>query len=99
MALAVPLSRFTSRVGGGSAFFVRLHSAFMPYGFIVLVGSVALAAWFVLASEASVITKIVVSAIFGFGMVCYFNWIAGWWIIGLFVLVGLSVFILLYRAV
>ena len=24
MALAVPLSRFTSRVGGGSAFFVRL---------------------------------------------------------------------------
>ena len=26
MALAVPLSRFTSRVGGGSAFFVR-HQA------------------------------------------------------------------------
>ncbi len=25
MALAVPLSRFTSRVGGGSAFFVRHH--------------------------------------------------------------------------
>ncbi len=25
MALAVPLSRFTPRVGGGSAFFVRLH--------------------------------------------------------------------------
>jgi hypothetical protein len=24
MALSVPLSRFTSRVGGGSAFFVRL---------------------------------------------------------------------------
>ena len=26
MALAVPLSRFTPRVGGGSAFFVRQHS-------------------------------------------------------------------------
>src|ERR1035441_1842685 len=25
LALAVPLSRFTSRVGGGSAFFVRHH--------------------------------------------------------------------------
>jgi len=25
LALAVPLSRFTSRVGGGSAFFVRCH--------------------------------------------------------------------------
>ena len=29
MALAVPLSRFTPRVGGGSAFFVRQHSHFM----------------------------------------------------------------------
>ena len=27
MALSVPLSRFTSRVGGGSAFFVRRHCA------------------------------------------------------------------------
>ena len=27
MALAVPLSRFTSQVGGGSAFFVRQHYA------------------------------------------------------------------------
>ena len=27
LALAVPLSRFTSRVGGGSAFFVRPHYA------------------------------------------------------------------------
>jgi Flp pilus assembly secretin CpaC len=29
LALAVPLSRFTSQVGGGSAFFVRRHSHFM----------------------------------------------------------------------
>ena len=29
MALSVPLSRFTSRVGGGSAFFVRQHYTFM----------------------------------------------------------------------
>ena len=27
MALSVPLSRFTSRVGGGSAFYVRRHRA------------------------------------------------------------------------
>jgi len=27
LALAVPLSRFTSRVGGGSAFYVRQHRA------------------------------------------------------------------------
>ncbi len=30
MALSVPLSRFTSRVGGGSAFFVRPHSFLEP---------------------------------------------------------------------
>jgi hypothetical protein len=29
LALAVPLSRFTPRVGGGSAFFVRHHYTFM----------------------------------------------------------------------
>ena len=29
MARSVPLSRFTSRVGGGSAFFVRRHYTFM----------------------------------------------------------------------
>ena len=29
MALAVPLSRFTSRVGGGSAFYVRQHYTLM----------------------------------------------------------------------
>jgi len=29
LALSVPLSRFTSRVGGGSAFFVRPHYTFM----------------------------------------------------------------------
>src|ERR1035438_3837399 len=29
LALAVPLSRFTSRVGGGSAFFVRRHYTLM----------------------------------------------------------------------
>ena len=99
MARSVPLSRFASRVGGGSDFYVRLHSALMPYGFIVLVVSIALAAWFVLASEAALISKIVVAAIFGFGLACYFNWIVGWWIVGLFVLVGLSLFVVLYRAV
>ena len=38
-ALSVPLSRSTSRVGGGSAFFVRPHmnlNAIMP--FVILVG-------------------------------------------------------------
>ena len=37
MALAVPLSRFTSRVGGGSAFYVRPHmSATYYFGLLAL---------------------------------------------------------------
>ena len=37
MALAVPLSRFTSRVGGGSAFFVRriMHTILGIIGFVI----------------------------------------------------------------
>jgi len=41
LALAVPLSRFTPRVGGGSAFYVRHHSHYMKtfiiIGFTVVV--------------------------------------------------------------
>ena len=36
MALSVPLSRFTSRVGGGSAFFVRPMKTILPSLFIAL---------------------------------------------------------------
>jgi hypothetical protein len=31
LALSVPLSRFTSQVGGGSAFYVRPHQTFMKF--------------------------------------------------------------------
>jgi hypothetical protein len=36
LALAVPLSRFTSRVGGGSAFFVRQHGARITFELVGL---------------------------------------------------------------
>jgi len=42
LALAVPLSRFTSRVGGGSAFFVRPHYTFTNMKTIILRPSVLL---------------------------------------------------------
>ena len=48
MALAVPLSRFTSRVGGGSAFFVRLLD-YMPALILILVSAFAfggIVGWF-----------------------------------------------------
>jgi hypothetical protein len=71
----------------------------MPYGTIAFFVSVALAVWFVLVSEASIISKIIVAGVFGFGIACYLNWIAGWGRIGLFVLIGLGIGISFYRAV
>ena len=51
MALAVPLSRFSSRVGGGSAFFVRRFTTFMSLEIeIVSAGA---------AGVASVVSKLV----------------------------------------
>jgi len=44
MALAVPLSRFTPRVGGGSAFFVRQHDTLMKNTTIILALSLLLTA-------------------------------------------------------
>ena len=44
MARSVPLSRFTPRVGGGSAFFVRHRSHFMRISHFIIVGVAALAA-------------------------------------------------------
>ena len=40
MALSVPLSRFTSRVGGGSAFFVRHRGAYYMKRFAQIVYAV-----------------------------------------------------------
>ena len=44
MALSVPLSRFTPRVGGGSAFFVRQHYAHKNMNTPIIVGLVVLVA-------------------------------------------------------
>ncbi len=71
----------------------------MPYGLIVLFGSLGLVAYFDFATEASWIAKAVVSGIFVFCLASFLGWIASVSpLIGLFLLVGLSIFITLYRA-
>jgi hypothetical protein len=58
LALAVPLSRFTSRVGGGSAFYVRQHESFriLPSRFRGgdFGGSVLLPVWTVQFRQAGI---------------------------------------------
>ena len=69
----------------------------MPYGLIVLLASVALVAYFDFATEASWITKVVVSGLFVFSIASCFGWIAVNSLVGLFLLVALSIFIIFYR--
>ena len=58
MALAIPLSRFTPRVGGGSAFFVRQHGARITFELVGLAedfgGSVWLPVWTVQFRQAGI---------------------------------------------
>jgi hypothetical protein len=69
----------------------------MGYSIIVLVGSIALVAYFIFATEASFVSKAVVAGLLGFSFACFY-WIQGWSLVGLFLLVALSVFIVIYRA-
>ena len=64
MALAVPLSRFTSRVGGGSAFFVRriMRSILLSIICALLVGCSTTPKSSVIVSQPTVIQQPVVSA-------------------------------------
>jgi hypothetical protein len=69
----------------------------MGYSIIVLVASVALVVYFVFATEASFISKAMVTGLFVFSFACFF-WIRAWSLIGLFLLIALSIFIVFYRA-
>ncbi|MGA3267703.1 MAG: hypothetical protein ABSE16_12870 [Verrucomicrobiota bacterium] len=69
----------------------------MPYGIIVLAASVALVAYFDFATKASWLTKVVVSSLFIFSFASCLGWIAVNSLIGLFLLVALSIFIIFYR--
>jgi hypothetical protein len=68
----------------------------MGYSMIVLVGSVALFAWFIFAAKASVVFKSGVAGLFLLSFACLF-WIRRGSLVGSFLLVALNVFIILYR--
>ena len=61
MALAVPLSRFTPRVGGGSAFFVRPHYThiIMKRIFILLLASLLVTFYSSSADDTNAVTNVI----------------------------------------
>jgi len=69
----------------------------MPYGLILLVISIALALWYVLATEASLISKASVSCLQCFALICY-HLLPRFSLYALFLMAGVGIFILFYRA-
>ena len=59
MALSVPLSRFTSQVGGGLAFYVRRHHTFMKFMLTLFAVSLLLTACTKNTSDASIQRRVV----------------------------------------
>jgi hypothetical protein len=68
----------------------------MPYGYIVLATVTALALYYVFATAASLVSKVLVLAVLGFCLGCFF-----WWhrftLAALFIMVGLGIYISFYR--
>jgi hypothetical protein len=76
---------------------ISATSRFMPYGIIILAASIVLVAWFDFATEASWISKGIVSGLFLFCIGSLFGWIHIHPLVRLFLLVALSIFIIFYR--
>jgi hypothetical protein len=70
----------------------------MPYGYIVLVAVIALTLYYVFATSASVISKVLVLGVLGFCLACFF-WLHRFMLADLFLMVGLGVFISFYRII
>lgn len=68
----------------------------MPYGYIVLVAVIALSLYYVFATSASFISKVLVLGVLGFCLACFF-WLHRFLLAALFLMVGLGIFISLYR--
>ena len=68
----------------------------MGYSIIVLVASIALFVWFIFATKAALLMKAGVSGAFAFSFFCLF-WKREWSLAGLFLLVAVNIFIVLYR--
>ena len=68
----------------------------MPYGYIVVVAVLALTLYYVFATDASLISKVLVVGLLGFCLACLF-----WWhrfsLAALLLMVGLGIFISFYR--
>ncbi len=76
----------------------------MPYGLIILFGSIALIVYFDLVTEAAWVTKVIVSGFFIFSLALTLGWLHyvdsfAARVVGRFLLVAVSIFIIFYRTV
>lgn len=70
----------------------------LPYGLVILFGSIGLVAYFDFVTRASWVAKVIVSGIFIFSLESYLGRLhAINSLVGSFLLVALSIFIIFYR--
>jgi hypothetical protein len=68
----------------------------MPYGYIVIIAVIALTLYYVFATAASLVSKALVLGVLGVCLACFF-WLPRFSLAALFLMVGLGIFISLYR--
>ena len=71
----------------------------LPYGIIVWIAGAALVVHFTFATEASRVTKAVVSGLAIFSFATYFGWVPVRSLAGMFLLLSVSIFIIFYRMI
>jgi hypothetical protein len=68
----------------------------MPYGFIVIITVIALTLYFVFATKASLVAKVLVLGVLGVCLAGLF-WFPQFSLVALLLLIGLGIFLLLYQ--
>ena len=70
----------------------------MPYGYIVIFGAIAMTLYYVFASSASLVSKMVVLGVLGLCLACV-CWLHRFGLAASFVMVGLAIYISIYRLI
>jgi hypothetical protein len=70
----------------------------MPYGYIVIFGAIGLTLYYVFATSASLVSKVLVLGVMGFCLACFY-WLHRFTLAALFIMVGLAIYISIYRIV
>ena len=70
----------------------------MPYGYILILVAIGLTLYYVFTTTASLISKVLVLGVMGFCLACFY-WLHRFTLAALFIMIGLAIYISIYRIV